>query len=250
MTKWLQTLIAYICLLVPIAHAQSSAEALYRQANALYEQGQYQQAIEIYAQIAAASEHAAVFYNLGNAYFRLGQRGLAILNYERAKRLAPRDKDIDFNLKVARAQNVDGFDLVKPASGFSLLYGALRPNEMATVALIPCWIAAACFVAFQFPRTQRFQRPLRYAAIVGCVIWLGSLALLGLKTRELNVPHAIVVVEEVAVRSAPDAQAVEIAAPVHEGIKVEIQEQRGSWVRIYLPEENAGWLPAEAVVGI
>jgi tetratricopeptide (TPR) repeat protein len=229
------------------SHAQSYTEASYRQANAYYEQGQYQQAVETYEQIAAATQHPAVYYNLGNAYFRLGKRGKAILNYERALALAPRDKDINFNLKAARARNVDGFDLIRPASGFSLLYGQLRPGEIVWVGLIPLWIAAASLVVFQFTQEPRMRRIQRYVVLIGGVAWLCSLALLGLKIRELNTPYAIVISNEVGVRSAPDVQAAKMAQPLHEGTKVQIQEKRGGWARIYLPEENAGWLPVDAV---
>ena len=119
------------------SQSQSTLEASYRSADALYRSGEYQQAAEKYEQIASSIQNAAVYYNLGNTYFRLGNRGRAILNYERAKRLMPRDKDTNFNLKVAKKQNVDSFDLVKPLPGFSLLYGALGPNEIVWAGLIP-----------------------------------------------------------------------------------------------------------------
>ena len=113
-------LICFLCLSSWWKHAysqsQSTLEASYRSADALYQDGQYQQAVEKYEQIASSIQNGAVYYNLGNAYFRLGNRGKAILNYERAKRLMPRDKDTNFNLKVAKTQNVDSFDLVKPPS--------------------------------------------------------------------------------------------------------------------------------------
>ncbi len=244
-------LICFLCLSSWWKHAysqsQSTLEASYRSADALYQDGQYQQAAEKYEQIASSIQDGAVYYNLGNAYFRLGNRGKAILNYERAKRLMPRDKDTNFNLKVAKARNIDSFDLVKPFSGFSLLYGALRPNEIVWVGLIPYWIAAISLIAIQFIQNLRFQRALRYVLLIGGIGWLFSLLLLGLKIREINLPYAIVVANEVTVRSEPDFGSETIALPLHEGTKIQLQEERNDWVKIYLPDENSGWLTAEAI---
>ncbi len=244
-------LICFLCLSAwwqyAYSQSQSTLEASYRSADALYQEGQYQQAAEKYEQIADSIQSGAVYYNLGNVYFRLGNRGKAILNYERAQRLMPRDKDTNFNLKVAKARNVDSFDLVKPLSGFSLLYGALHPNEIVWAGLIPYWIAAICLIAIQFTQNHRFQRVLHYVLLIGGITWLVSLLVLGLKIREVNLPYAIVVANEVMVRSEPDLGSETIALPLHEGTKVQLQEARNDWVKIYLPDDNSGWLTADAV---
>ena len=229
------------------SQSQSTLEASYRSADALYQSGQYQQAAEKYEQIGSSIQNGAVYYNLGNAYFRLGNRGKAILNYERAKRLMPRDKDTDFNLKVAKARNADSFDLVKPPSGFSLLYSVLHPNEIVWAGLVSYWIAAVSLVAIQFTQSHYFQRALRYVVLIGGITWLFSLLVLGLKIREINLPYAIVVANEVMVRSEPDLGSETIALPLHEGTKIQLQEERNDWVKIYLPNENSGWLAAEAI---
>ena len=59
--------------------------------------------------------------------------------------------------------------------------------------------------------------------------------------------YAIVTADEVALRSEPDVNAVEITRPLHEGTKMQLMEERGDWVKIYLPDDNAGWLPSEAI---
>ena len=244
-------LICFLCLSAcwkrAYAQSQSTLEASYRSADALYQEGQYQQAAEKYEQIASSIQNGAVYYNLGNTYFRLGNRGKAILNYERAKRLMPRDKDTNFNLKIAKARNVDSFDLVKPLSGFSLLYGSLHPNEIVWVGLIPYWIAATSLIAIQFAQNHRFRQALRYVLLIGGITWLVSLLILGLKIRESNLPYAIVVANEVMVQSEPDLGSETIAFPLHEGTKIQLQEERNDWVKIYLPDENSGWLTADAI---
>ena len=76
--------------------------------NALYEDGRYEQAARSFQQLVDKGYGDPVlYYNLGNAYFKQGDIGRAILNYLRAERLAPRDDDIRTNLDFARSQTLD-----------------------------------------------------------------------------------------------------------------------------------------------
>ena len=47
--------------------------------------------------------NGAVYYNLGNAYYRAGDFGRAILNYRKAKHYLPRDPLLEANLQQALA---------------------------------------------------------------------------------------------------------------------------------------------------
>ena len=71
----------------------------FKSANQLYDAGKSAEAAAAYEKIEPRT--ANVHYNLGNAHFREGKLGLAILDYERARRMAPRDPDILANLKFA-----------------------------------------------------------------------------------------------------------------------------------------------------
>ena len=85
-----------------------SAEELYFEANRAYKESQYLQAIDGYLELLGLGYiNGHVYYNLANAYVRSGQLGKAILNYERAKVLIPRDADLKFNLRYALDQRQD-----------------------------------------------------------------------------------------------------------------------------------------------
>jgi tetratricopeptide (TPR) repeat protein len=103
---------------VPRIQAQSEAWAVvFARANQLYEEGRYQEAVAKYEEILASGmQDGRVYYNLGNAYFKQDKLGPAILNYERAQRLMPRDEDIKVNLAYARSQIVDKVET--PDQGF------------------------------------------------------------------------------------------------------------------------------------
>ena len=85
-----------------------SAEELYFEANRAYKEDRYPEAIDGYLElIGQGYVNGHLYYNLGNAYFRAGQIGRAILNYKRAELLIPRDADLNFNLRYALDQTQD-----------------------------------------------------------------------------------------------------------------------------------------------
>ena len=63
-------------------------------------------------------ESAAVYYNLGNAYYKAGKIAPAILNYERCLLLDPGDSDARFNLQMARQKTIDK---IEPVGDFFLV---------------------------------------------------------------------------------------------------------------------------------
>src|SRR5438128_179895 len=96
-----------LCLASFHVYSQSPAET-YKAANALYKAGSYEEAAASYEKILAQGYRTAdVYYNLGNCFYKLKENGKAILNYERARKLAPDDEDIAHNLKIAQLKTLD-----------------------------------------------------------------------------------------------------------------------------------------------
>ncbi len=236
--------------------AKSSETSATAAADQLYETGQYALAAQAYQQLADQGyTDSALFYNLGNAYYRQGNLGQAILNYRRAGKLAPRDADIQANLEVARGQ------IASPAarvpgneSLFSRLVNFSRNwltfNELALLAL-GLWILLALLVmAFSNSRRGSEMRAgLQYAALTASLALL--LTVLGLGSRlyvDYIRPEGVIVTNEVNVTSSPNEQG-ETAFGLPRGAEVEIVEQRGNWVRLILPGQSdaQGWVPALAV---
>lgn len=103
----LLALIASFCL-PSVARIQQPGErpcepvAYFRQANDYYRKGQYEQALILYKKLDHLGySSGSLYYNLGNTYFKLGKKGLAILYYEKARRLIPQDDDLKTNLAIA-----------------------------------------------------------------------------------------------------------------------------------------------------
>src|SRR5690606_40201598 len=93
--------------------AQQANMGFFEKGNSLYNQGEYQAAIEEYLKISENGEHSSeLYYNLGNAYYKLNQIAPSIYYYEKALLLNPDDQDILNNLQYAQNMTVDAIDVM------------------------------------------------------------------------------------------------------------------------------------------
>ncbi|RKY48241.1 MAG: hypothetical protein DRP91_06265, partial [Candidatus Neomarinimicrobiota bacterium] len=95
-------LVAIFVFILSFVCAENRLELLFEKANEKYLNGDYRGAIELYEKILKEGyESDRVYYNLGNAYYRVGELGRAILFYEKALKLNPGDENVRFNLRLA-----------------------------------------------------------------------------------------------------------------------------------------------------
>jgi hypothetical protein len=223
-------------------------------ANNLYEEGQYLQAAQAYQQLVDLGvADSALFYNLGNAHFKQGDYGQAIVNYRRAQQLAPRDPDVEANLALARAQTVDQFEGAGEAGFLAQVGGTLQSwfalDELALAALA-AWILFV-FVLLLFISARAgtaWRRGVRTALVVSAlVLVVGVLSLGSVLYVENGRSEGVIIAAEVDVTSGPGAQYV-TEFTLHSGAEVDLVEARGNWVRLALPGAGLeGWVPAGAI---
>jgi tetratricopeptide (TPR) repeat protein len=177
-------------------------------AQSLYLAGHYAEAAQIYEQLAAQGvQDSGLFYNLGNAYYQLGDLAQAIVSYERAAQLAPRDPDVRTNLALARSQvastppaGADG----PLASLANLTAGWLTLNETALLALGAWFLLALLLLVGRMARPGRGQRLLRAAAGLALLLLLFTgVSLAGRLYVEHTRPGGVVAVPLVAALSEP-----------------------------------------------
>lgn len=220
--------------------------------NRSYEAGQYNEAIAIYQSIVEAGiEDSALYFNLGNAYFKKGDLGRAILNYRRAHRLDPRDRDINTNLAVARLQTLDRLDKNAEGSFANLVEVAeewLTLGEASMLALF-LWLlmSAALILAILSEQLRRYS--LWAAAIIGLFLVAGLFSMANRYYRETSAPEAVIVAEAVDVTSGPgSAEQYVVEFNLHSGAEVRLTDSRPGWRRVTLPGNDfQGWVPAETV---
>ncbi|HSM59345.1 MAG TPA: tetratricopeptide repeat protein, partial [Longimicrobiales bacterium] len=203
-------LVAGLCLpaLAPAPPRAGAQEDIFREGSRLSQEGQYQAALEAWERIREAGyESAALHFNLGNVHFKLGHLGPAILEYERAERLAPGDQDVAENLRLARSVTADD---IEPLPRF-WLRAALRwvvdplPLRVLRLVVAGAWVLTGAAVVLRILSRTRGARRLasRTAWVLGGITVLFGL---NLAVRELGIgapEEAVVMVREVGVKSAP-----------------------------------------------
>jgi tetratricopeptide (TPR) repeat protein len=233
-------------LLVWLAAASwaASPDALFHQGNAAYAAQDYQAAVAAYeAAVRQGVGSAALFFNLGNAYFKLGDLGRAILNYERAQWLAPRDADVWANLDFARARagvsactaplwERIAFPLAHAWSPMGLRYGFTIAYLLAVGALT---------LSFLHRRWQTWWRWLAFAA-GGVALLLGA-SWVGRSWWHPAEAQAIAL-EPAAARFAPESGATE-HFQLRAGMRVEVRERRGTWLLVERCDGRRGWVDAK-----
>jgi tetratricopeptide (TPR) repeat protein len=222
-----------------------SAEALYFEANRAYKEDRYQDAIEGYIQlIGSGYANGHLYYNLGNAYFRSGRLGQAILNYKRAQLLIPRDADLNFNLRYALDQIRDA---VSADQNF-LKQAFFWLDEITLRELM--WAFAVLNMLFWGILVLRlFVRPewSYYVFIVLLIFWLVGGASLGVKWHQLKTDQrAVILAGEVDVLAGPDSDDT-VLFKLHEGTTIHRERIEDGWSLIRLSENKRGWLKSSTV---
>ena len=218
-------------------------------ANSSYEDGDFELAARTYQQIVdQGRREAALFYNLGNAHYKNGDIGRAVLNYLRAERLAPRDPDIRANLEIARGETVDVLD-EDEGPGAAIVPTALRltDDELAIVALALWFLTALSLLLKTLMRTGNVRRAARYVVFIAGILMLVSAGSLGVRLFDGSDDDAVIVADWVDVLSGPDAQ-YSTEFRLHAGAEARLIDQRRDWARVALgDDEFQGWVPASDV---
>ncbi len=225
-------------------------EEIFHQANAAYEKGDFDAAAAGYRRVIQYGVvDSRVEYNLGNACFRLGRLGEAVLHYERASRLAPGDPDIVGNLELARSRCFDRVEVPELAGPIRLLraiqdrLGADR-QAMAVLGLV--WLASA-LIAWRSSRPGGFQAAsgwtlagILLVATVAASSWYTT------HERVLGTRLAVVLEDTVDVLAGPGQNNATLFT-VHEGLTVEVRSERQEWIQVSLPNGLHGWIPRDAL---
>ena len=221
-------------------------------ADSLYAAEQYQTAADIYEHLLADNgQSAAVCYNLGNAYYRLGMYAKAILNYERAVLLDPSDSDVRANLALAYSKTVDKYESEGQmfyTRWFEGIKDLLSSDGWA-------YLGAASFIAFVLLLSLYIwgrRTVLRKVGFFGFVICFVSTIVANLcafaqRSDILAADKGIVMIPSVTVRSTPSDTGTALFV-IHEGYKVNIIDKTmKEWVEISINSDKTGWVPAGAL---
>ncbi len=216
-------------------------------ASKYYSEADYSSAIAIYTKMLSDGERSwELYYNLGSAYYKDGDIGRAILNYERALRLDPSNEDVEHNLKVARAQTKDRIESLPNFFLFDALANlrdSIRPNSWVTLLIVILVITVVVFVLW-FTRRRR--------AFLSLTVTLACLALISYGfahsaySRVEGSNEAIVLNTASVVRSSPNISGNELFV-LHSGTKVEVESRNDNYTEVKIASGNKGWILSQDI---
>lgn len=218
--------------------APASADASVAQANQAYAEGRFQEAIEGYQSLVQAGRWSAnLFYNLGNACFRAGDFGRAILNYERALALDSHHPEAQANLRLARDE-ARALELRKNWVDRYLETGTVAQYSIA--AAVAFWIAVFLATRLFFSGRRSFGQvalTVLSTAVFSAAVFALYMKEMGPRGRDL----AIVTGKDTEARlaTADSASSVLTLPP---GSEITVLSQRGDWIYAVLPNDLRGWI--------
>jgi tetratricopeptide (TPR) repeat protein len=227
--------------------ANNQETSAYQRANVYYEQDNFDEAIKQYSSIQDSGlESGNLYYNLGNCYFKKGELGMAILYYEKARRLIPLDKDLEFNYEYASS-------LIKGQAVASQKSLPLRVAdnlfEKFTVDGLTILLSALYILILVSILISFFFRTLKkHALIVAVFIGLAVITGVAGLTRKITLldKEAIVITEQADAKFEPMDKATTYFT-LYEGMKVEVISSKNNWHKVRRQDNKSGWVGNNAI---
>ncbi|HDR05004.1 MAG TPA: tetratricopeptide repeat protein [Candidatus Marinimicrobia bacterium] len=249
-------LILFILISVPVfLLGESEREKLFSKANQAYEAGQMQEALERYLDLLYSGEVSfQLYYNLGNAYYRMGKIGRAIQYWEKAALLQPQNGDLNHNLELARLKILDRVVLPKAFFLFEYYWDFRSSADMLSWLKRTIWLAFFTLFFWFLPYwlilgkniRSNLNHYLKIPKIILLILFSASI-LISIDAIRYNYGNhqAIVISNEVQVKSAPLISSNTLFI-LHEGSKVNlILDENKEWYKISYYGDKSGWVRRE-----
>jgi len=219
-------------------------EQVFAQAVKLYQAGDYAKSIELNERLIKeiGVESAAVYFNLGNSYFKRGELGRAILSFLRAQRIAPRDADIKQNLSFAR-QSVERYEAEKKMPDtlrWLAIFRFLSDNELKWLVALAIMVTGSVFLAGLYTGLPRKRVVL--VTVSSCVFTI--YVFIAYAAGFVDANGSSVVLKKVDARFEPTGQAT-VYFKVSEGEELKIIRHKDGWTKVERGDGRQGWVPAE-----
>ena len=245
-------IVAFICLsLSSLLSPLSSSATNKAEADSAYAQGHYQQAVKDYGELLKKGVSADLYYNLGNAYYRMDEIPRAVLNYERALLLSPGDADIRFNLQMARSKTIDK---ITPESEmffvtwYHSLVNMTSVDGWARMALVALALAIVLALLYLFAGAVWLRKVGFFGAFGLIVVFIVANVFAHVQKQSFTSRSgAIIMAPAATVKSTPATQGTDLFI-LHEGTKVNITDgSMRQWKRIRVADGKEGWVETSQI---
>lgn len=237
--------------LIISVNALSQEDQKFKKGVDEYTAGNYSEALQSWIDIYNSGYRSAgLSYNIGNAYFKLGDIPNAILFYERAYLLKPADENINYNLQIAKSLTVDRFNEIPELffmKWFNFVSLMLPGNTWSIISLTDFVLCLVFLSIYIYSSRYRLKVAGFWIALVFFVFSVGGIACSWQNRSLVNDSHkGIISVPQVSGKSSPDSSGTDLFV-IHEGTKVSIGEELSGWYEITLSDGNKGWIQTNSL---
>lgn len=233
------------------AQPEKNLTDAFEQATKYYNIGDYKSAIEQYQKILNAGyESSSLYYNLGNAHYKLNDVPESIYFYEKALKLNPEDEDTLNNLAFAQQMTVD---VITPLTQTWFKRISDRITSLFTIntwqlfPIVSVFLFVLFFLLYYFLEKSLLKRLFFSAMCIALVIGIGTYFITDFHKKNIDTrSFAILFDKTVSVYAEPSSHSSE-SFVLHQGTKVEVQENIDEWVKIRLADGKIGWIKRSSI---
>ena len=225
---------------------QTTPEFLFNEGNKAYNAADYENAISLYEQTIKMGKHSAeLYYNLGNANYRLNKVAESIYYFEKAKLMRPKDKDILTNSAFANNMTIDAIEKI-PISQIDQINKfiiEIFSFEIWTYfTLILLWIFTILFLGYLFFIRTILKRRFFFSSLGILLLFIFSFSITySIDQNEKNRKFAILFSKQIDIWSEPNQQGDRLFV-LHEGTKVQLLDSFEEWQKIRIANGSEGWI--------
>ena len=225
-------------------------DSIFDQSNDFYTDGKYQMAIDGYKDILNSGfESAELYYNLGNAFYKLNNIPESNFFYEKARSISPTDEDILINLSYAQNLRIDKIEKLPITQTQNLkinILNLLSERGWSVLLIILSWIACVSFLLYLSVNNSGNKRIFFTQFII---LMIGFIVVFTINYEKKNLNNemfAIIYDKEIEVWSEPN-KISELKFLLHEGTKVKQVDTIQDWVNIQLENGTLGWIQSSSI---
>ncbi len=223
-----------------------AGKEIFMQAEKLYSEKKYAEALQLYQSLENEKTHSAIlYYNMGNCHYKMQNIANAIWYYEKALKLNPDDPEIKKNLEFANQKirdNIplnDSLNLNNWIISFSSFFTSNTWAWLSFLFIILFWINLLIVFYNQKLLIKRLSlNSVFVCTVFAFVCWYFSYASYKHYTQHT---HGIIFQSTAEIKTEPNEKS-NTAFILHEGSKVKLEEKKNNWYKISLDENKKGWL--------
>jgi len=250
--KWIHKHILFLMLVVVSLHVSAiNPDSLMIQANRAYDHQQYDSAINMYQRVLKMGlVSPKLYFNLGDAYFRQKDMPSAILYFEKAKKLAPNNEDIQYNLDLANTMIPDKIEKVPEMflkRWWNYFYDMFDANTWAILSLVTFAVFVLLVGIFILSQGRGTRKVSFFTGILMLLVAIAAFGLASQKAYYLQHHNeAIIFTPTITAKSSPTPNSVDLFV-IHQGAKVRLLDEVDGWKKIRLQNGSIGWLPKQSM---